>query len=78
MQGDSRRIAEQRRTLIFSIMKSAAQDLERASYIEGVVTRVQGEQNLDDLDRAIRGVARDCTHFDSLVDIYSGWIESEE
>jgi hypothetical protein len=59
-------------------MQSAVQDLERASNVEGVVARVQGEQNLDDLNRAIRGVARDCTHCDGLVDVDLGWIESEE
>jgi hypothetical protein len=52
------------RTLILGAVERAAQDLERASDIEGVVVGIQGEQNLDDLNGAAIGAISNCTHLD--------------
>ena len=51
-----------RLTLVLGVVQSTAEDLERASYIEGVVARVQGEEDLDRLDGSLV-VSSNCTHF---------------
>lgn len=50
------------RTLVLIIVEGAAEDLERARDIKGVVAGVKGEQHLDDLSRTVGGVSN-CTHF---------------
>lgn len=57
-------------------MKRAAEDLKRASNIEGVVAGVQGEEHLDRLDRPIV-VVSNCTHLDCvflvMIEELVGW-----
>jgi hypothetical protein len=51
----------ERLTFVLGILKRTAQDLERASHVESVVAREEGEQHLDLLIRSI-GAVGDCTH----------------
>lgn len=55
-------------TLVLGVVQSTAEDLERASYIEGVVAWVQGEEDLDRLDRSLV-VVGNCTHLECDVQL---------
>jgi hypothetical protein len=53
----------ERLTFVLGVLKRTAQDLERASHVESVVSREEGEQHLDLIIGAV-GAVSDCTHLE--------------